>query len=227
MVHRFLKDCLSKYTHLTTLEWDELLSKAVFSYNIVPGEHSRESPFFLLRGRDPVVPLTKLLGPRPRYMGDNHGLLSLDQLTRCWALAAFNIKMARAQNQDLLRDNPRGELCVGDPVFIKNHDREDKLEPRYLPHFCLTKILSDRQVEVMAPDGARYRRSIQDVHYQYPATRIARSIPEAEAFGRSAKAVCHPHNLENSHWKLTNQLLPPYQSPQTQRQELKRSNFVH
>ena len=97
-----------------------------------------------------------------------------------------------------------------DPVFIKNHDREDKLEPRYLPHFRITKILSDRQVEVMAPDGARYRRNIQDVHYQYPATSIARSISEAEAFGRSAKTVYHPHTLENSHWKFTKQPLPPH-----------------
>ena len=219
MVHKFIKDCLTKYTHQSTLEWDELLSKAVFAYNVVPGAHSRESPFFLMRGRDPIVPLTKLLGPRPRYLGNNYGLLSIDQLTRCWALAAFNIKMSRLNNPDLFKDIPMGELRVGDPVFVQHHDRPNKLEPRFLPHYRLTKILSDRQVEVMAPDGTRFKRNIQDVHYQYPASSIARAIPEAEAFGRSAKVVYHPKSIPDLKWPLTKQLHPYLQPTKSQDQK--------
>ena len=211
-VHKFLKDCLTKYTHQSTLEWDELLSKAVFAYNVVPGAHSRESPFFLMRGRDPIVPLSKILGPKPRYLGNNYGLLSLDQLIRCWALAAYNIKLSRMSNPDLFKDAPSGELKVGDPVFIKNHDRPNKLAPRFLPHFRLTRIISDRQVEVMAADGTKYKRNMQDVHYQYPATSIERSIPEPNAFGRSAKTVYHPHSIPNLKWPLVKQIHPYLQN---------------
>lgn len=215
MVHRFLKDCITKWMDQTKLEWDELLSKAVFSFNIIPGEHSRETPFFLMRGRDPIVPLAKLLGPRTRYLGDNHGILSLDQLTRSWALAAYNIKMSRTANPQLFKEAPRGEICVGDPVFIKNHDRPDKLTPRFLPHFRVVRIVSDKQVEVMAPDGSKYRRNIEDVHYQYPATSIARSVPEAEAFGRSAKTVYHPKKIPNLNIPLTKRLHPYLQNTLT------------
>ncbi len=60
--HRFLKDCVTKYMRMSHLEWDELLSKACAAYNFFLNQHSRESPFFLLRGRDPLTPLNQLLG---------------------------------------------------------------------------------------------------------------------------------------------------------------------
>ena len=60
--HAFLKACIAK--HVTShLEWDVLIHFACAAYNFVPNEHSKESPFFLMFGRDPVLPLNTLLGP--------------------------------------------------------------------------------------------------------------------------------------------------------------------
>ena len=39
-------------------------SSSPTSINFFPNEHSRESPFFLMFGRDPLLPLTKLLRPK-------------------------------------------------------------------------------------------------------------------------------------------------------------------
>ena len=41
-------------------EWSEIVPMACAAYNFFPNEHSRESPFFLMFGRDPRIPLTEL-----------------------------------------------------------------------------------------------------------------------------------------------------------------------
>ena len=54
----------------TTMEWDQVVHLATAAYNFFPNEHSRESPFYLMFGRDPQLPLNTLLQPEIRYMGD-------------------------------------------------------------------------------------------------------------------------------------------------------------
>ena len=211
-VHDFLKNCLTKYLPFTSLEWDKVLSKAVFSYNIVPGSHSKESPYFLMKGRDPITPLHKILGPRIRYQGDNSGKLNLQDLVRTWTLAAYNIKLARAKQEKDFLQPPLGELAVGDSVLIKNHLRTNKLQPRFLAHFRIVKFHNDRKVEVISPTGKSYIRNLEDLHYQYPADSVIKCLPEAEAFGRSAKMVYHPHTIPSLEWKLTTNLHPYVQS---------------
>ena len=66
--HALLKACISK--HVTPqLEWDVLVPLACTAYNFIPNEHSKESPFFLMFGRNPVLPFNMLLGPKMRYLG--------------------------------------------------------------------------------------------------------------------------------------------------------------
>ena len=59
--HAFLKACIAKHV-APQLEWDVLVPLACAAYNFIPNEHSKESPFFLMFGRDPVLPLNTLLG---------------------------------------------------------------------------------------------------------------------------------------------------------------------
>ena len=59
--HAFLKACIAKHI-MPQLEWDILVPLACATYNFIPNEHSKESPFFLMFGRDPVL-LNYLLSP--------------------------------------------------------------------------------------------------------------------------------------------------------------------
>ena len=61
--HEFLKACIAKHV-APQLEWDALVPLACAAYNFIPNEHSKESPFFLMFGRDPVLPLNTLLEPK-------------------------------------------------------------------------------------------------------------------------------------------------------------------
>ena len=61
--HYFLKACISK--HITPqIEWDDVVPLACAAYNFLPNEYSKESPFFLMFGRDAILPLNKLLQPQ-------------------------------------------------------------------------------------------------------------------------------------------------------------------
>ena len=53
--HYFLKACIAKQVN-PQLEWDDVVPLACMAYNFLPIEHSRESPFFLMYGRDPLLP---------------------------------------------------------------------------------------------------------------------------------------------------------------------------
>ena len=66
--HAFLKTCLAKHVS-PSVEWDEVCTLATAAYNFLPNEHSRESPFFIMFGHDPRLPLTELFQHKLRYLG--------------------------------------------------------------------------------------------------------------------------------------------------------------
>ena len=48
-------------------------------------------------GRDPVLPLDTLLGPKMRYLGHDLNILSLEAMKNMFEIAATNLKMAREE----------------------------------------------------------------------------------------------------------------------------------
>ena len=92
--HAFFKAIIAKHV-VSQLEWDVLVPLACAAYNFIPNEHSKESPFFLMFGRDPVLPLNALLGPKMRYLGTDLNILSLEALKNMFEIAAINLKIAR------------------------------------------------------------------------------------------------------------------------------------
>ena len=75
--HNFLKAPMSKHLS-TSLDWDQVVLLACTAYNILPNEHSKESPFFLMFGRDTIVLLNLCLTPIVKYLGTDDSLLSLE-----------------------------------------------------------------------------------------------------------------------------------------------------
>ena len=65
-------------THISPqLEWEDLVPLACAAYNFIPNEHSEESLFFLIFGRDPELSLNTLLEPEVRYMADDINIFFL------------------------------------------------------------------------------------------------------------------------------------------------------
>ena len=50
------------------LEWDDVIPMATVAYNFFPHTPSKERPFFLMFGWDPLTRLQQLLGETTRYL---------------------------------------------------------------------------------------------------------------------------------------------------------------
>ena len=90
--HYFLKACIAKQIN-PQLEWDDVVPLACAAYNFLPNGHSRESPFFLVYGWDPLLPLNKLLQPKIRYLGNDENILSLEALKNIYQLVVTNLML--------------------------------------------------------------------------------------------------------------------------------------
>ena len=92
--HNFLKTCLSKHISRNR-EWDDITLLATASYNWLPNQHSRESPFFIMFGRDAITNLQHLIKPKLRYMGTSDLILDLEIMSNIYQTQIHNLKLAR------------------------------------------------------------------------------------------------------------------------------------
>ena len=184
--HYFLKACIAK--HINQIgEWDEVVPLACAAYNFLPNEYPRESPFFLMFGRDPILPLSKLLQPKIRYLENDENILSLETLKNLYELVATNLRFARQRygNKNPIKES---EIKEGDLVLIKNNT-ERGFEPRFLDNYRVKRV-KGQQVEVRPAIGGDTKWAhITHVKPIFPADNIIASLPDYSTFGRKTTLI--------------------------------------
>ena len=87
-----LKPTLKKHCEREPTNWDKYLNQVLASYRITPNLVMTVSPFFLVYGRDPNLPLHQPLEPMQHFLGDiDSGVLNLEthlssHLTGCGSI---------------------------------------------------------------------------------------------------------------------------------------------
>ena len=201
--HHFLKSCMTKHIS-TTMEWDQVVHLATAAYNFFPNEHSKESPFFLMFGRDPRVPLNTLLTPKIRYMGTEENILSLEALQRIYHLVAENLKIAKERLHKNQQAYPT-KLKTEDMVMIKTH-AEGQFQPIYKGYYRIVSFKGN-QVQVVPVEGGKpHFVHITDVKYIMPVDSIIPHLPLPNQFGRMSKYNLNPKNIPDLKWKLSTTL---------------------
>ena len=201
--HHFLKSCMTKHIS-TTMEWDQVAHLATAAYNFFPNEHSKESPFFLMFGRDPRVPLNTLLAPKIRYMGTEENILSLEALQRIYHLVAENLKIAKERLHKNQQAYPT-KLKTEDMVMIKTH-AEGQFQPIYKGYYRIVSFKGN-QVQVIPVEGGKpHFVHITDVKYIMPVDSIIPYLPLPSQFGRMSKYNLNPKNIPDLKWKLSTTL---------------------
>ena len=201
--HHFLKSCMTKHIS-TTMEWDQVVHLATAAYNFFPNEHSKESPFFLMFGRDPRVPLNTLLTPKIRYMGTEENILSLEALQRIYHLVAENLKIAKERLHKNQQAYPT-KLKTEDMVMIKTH-AEGQFQPIYKGYYRIVSFKGN-QVQVIPMEGGKpHFVHITDVKYIMPVDSIIPHLPLPNQFGRMSKYNLNPKNIPDLKWKLSTTL---------------------
>ena len=200
--HHFLKSCMTKHIS-TTMEWDQVVHLATAAYNFFPNEHSKESPFFLMFGRDPRVPLNTLLTPKIRYMGTEENILSLEALQRIYHLVAENLKIAKERLHKNQQAYPT-KLKTEDMVMIKTH-AEGQLQPIYKGYYRIVSFKGN-QVQVVPVEGGKPHFVHITDKYIMPVDSIIPHLPLPNQFGRMSKYNLNPKNIPDLKWKLSTTL---------------------
>ena len=102
-------------------------------------------------GRDPLLPLTKLLKPKVRYLGNDENILSLEALKNMYQLVVTNLKYARKKRQSKV--HIQSKLKEGDLVLVKDHTAK-AFQPRFKGNF---RVVTQKgsQVKVRPAEGGK------------------------------------------------------------------------
>ena len=180
---------------------DDLVPLACVAYNFIPNEHSKESPFFLMFGRDLVLPLNTLLEPKIRYMGNDINIISLETMKNLYEVAATNLKLAQEKG-DPQEQPPPTKLQPGDTVLIQNHNK-GPFDPKYIGDYRVVS-LKGNQVEIqLEVGGPTEMKQIKHVKYILPADKYIDKLPDYSGFGRKTTLRINPSQIPHLHWKLT------------------------
>ena len=192
--HNFLKACIAKQVS-SHLEWTNVIPLACAAYNFLPNEHSKESPFFLMFGRDAVLPLNSLLSPQLRYLGNNLNILSLEALKNMYQIATENLCQSCARRDSTLPKQLPHHFTEGDTVLIKNHTA-GPFNPCYIGDYRI----------VSSTGGRSKMEHISNIKYIMLAERYISQLPDYEIFGPQTKLHLNPRNIPDLSWKWADTL---------------------
>ena len=193
------------------MEWDDVIPLACAVYNFLPNEHSKESPFFLMFGREARIPLNTMLQPQIQYLGNNENILSIQALKNMYQLVTENLQQARKRIAPA--NFPQtNKLKTEDFVMIKDHTA-GPFEPIYKGNYHVVTI-KDNQVEIVPAEGGKSQMvHITDVKYISPADTIIAELPDYNKFGCKTKLRLNPQNIPDLSWELATtantKLTPP------------------
>ena len=156
-------------------------------------------------GRDPLIPLTKLLRPKLRYLGNNESILSLETLQNIYQLVVTNLKMAREKRQpSSLVDS---KLKEGDLVLIKDHTAK-AFKPRFKGSFRVIKQKGN-QVEIRLTEGGETTKvHVTDIKKVTPVEHVITHLPDYNKLGRLTKLRLNPKSIPDLVWQLASELHP-------------------
>ena len=200
--HYFLKACIAKHIN-PQLEWDDVVPLACAAYNFLPNEFSRESPFFLMYGRDPLLPLMKLLQLKVRYLGNGENILSLESLKNIYQLVVTNLKLAHEKRQPNLYIDPK--LKEGDLVLVKTHTAK-AFQPRFKGNY---RVVSQKgnQVKIRPAEGGETTRyHVTDIKKIIPVDQAISQLPDYNRLGHLTKLRLNPKNIPDLDWQLASEL---------------------
>ena len=202
--HKFLKATIGKQLH-RGLEWDDLVAKATSAYNFFPTESSRESPFFLMFGRQAAVKHMLLDSESPKYLGDDEGILNVELMRKLYHVIAYNLAKSRAakDGNKYKRENyfPKPRILEpGANVLVRDHDSK-VFQPKYLD-YCVVAMKGKNQVLVKDNHGHETKVHRRDLKLIDSDVKITELYTELRAMGKRDAHHCMPaKEIPDLKWK--------------------------
>ena len=218
--NRTLHDLLRTLPVSRKRDWASCLPHVLFCYNSTIHQTTGESPFLLMFGREPRLPIDFLLGgaPDPVLAGTHDWLVEHEARLEV-AFARAQEKLRAAANRRKERHDPRAQgtaLQRGQLVYLRDHGAKGRHKIRDVWNPVLHRVLEapqeDGAVYTVAPVGddrkaKRVHRSQLKAHVGPEAVlhRDARDSAQqkGEAGGGDGwRAPLEPSNEEDAGWRV-------------------------
>ena len=180
-MNRLIVDMLTMYSHNNPESWCEYLPYAIFAYNTSLQASIKETPFFVMYGRDPIEPSD--LKPPSRYrLGDDE----LEDFTWNWhrtvELCREHLAKAQKYQKDYYDKSAKPiEFEIGDSVLLKeNRTQTGKLYFRYSGPFAIIKKISPKNY-VIREQGATHEFVVRTDRLKKFLPRISESVKSSES----------------------------------------------
>ena len=139
-LHRVLNDIIAKRVAENQLDWPQHIPAALYAIRTSVHTSSKHTPFFLVHGRDPKLPIDTLLQPKLKYVGEDYVPIMIERLHRAFVEVKANLRESQKRNQDNQGANTTlPEFEIGDKVFYAKLSTEPglsrKLANHWLPYF--------------------------------------------------------------------------------------------
>ena len=179
--HKYLKSCIAKHI-INNMEWDEFTDLATAAYNFMPNVSSKESPFFLMFGRDPYMPLNKLLSQATRYLGTDEGIPDLEALQNLLQMTTTQIEYAATKRNQSFKPVKPHDFKVGDLVLVRNH-MSKAFQEKYQDSYRVVRLLGKNQLKVKDQNNHVRQVHITDIKKTTMPEVLVKSIPDYKQFG--------------------------------------------
>ena len=162
-LHRSLHSGLSHYVNANHKNWDEVVPYYLMSHRATPHTTTGYSPFYLLHGREMVLPSTENLKARlPKDNTDEDQRLEnlKSSLRLAYRLAAKANRKSHMNNKRLYdrKAKPR-EFAVQDLVYLYNPALKPGLTRKFAKPWIgpcqITKKISELNYEIVDEKGRR------------------------------------------------------------------------
>ena len=149
--HRLLNDVISKLINFNNISsWSDCLPLVLSAYRTSVHDSTHFTLFYLMFGRDPILPLDTVLQPRRKYMGEDYLPTMIEQLHKSYHLVKHALHAARERNK--LHYDSRAKdktFKVGDPVYYLDPVRQYKFDLKWRPYFRVIAIKGTVNFEIL------------------------------------------------------------------------------
>jgi len=155
--NRTLIAMLAKSSKEGGKDWDQHLPYILFAYRVSQQDSTRESPFFLLYGRDPRLPTPAALCPslvRDDVNLREHGVELATRMSAAWEEARKNVKNAQKKQKKYYDRRAQDSLLtVGDRVFLKKFsEKNNKLARMFHGPYWVVEISLNNTAQIRRVD---------------------------------------------------------------------------
>ena len=144
--NRVQNDMLAKLVDRFQRDWDAKIPAILSAYRTAKNESTQFSPFYVLYGRDPVLPADTLLSPKYKYQGDEYVPTMLENLHSAHHHVQYNLARSHDRNREYYdRKAKPVKIKVGDMVYFRDPSgtSQSKLGSNWQPFFRVIKALSN------------------------------------------------------------------------------------